>query len=191
MLYLRHELLKEQQARYGACTLLSVSLRELDCMTIWRHQDSGPMPPDSLRRISLLIPHIQQALKIYRALTLPRSTGKPPLQLLASPIPLDNRLKTNADLLLLVTDPEKTLHFPDDILHALYNFTPAESEIANGLLMGYTPEEISMLRHVSIGTVRQQIKSMLNKTGAPRQSEMLRLFITLPAPTHNPPRTNP
>lgn len=46
--------------------------------------------------------------------------------------------------------------------------------------MGYSTEEISCLRRVSVSTVRQQVKSMLNKTGTSRQSDMVRLFMALP-----------
>lgn len=115
-----------------------------------------------------------------RFLSLQRPSGKRPLQLIAAPLPEAHRQRTQADLLLLVSDPEKPANFPDDALRALYDLTPAETEIANGLLMGYSPEEISCLRRVSTGTVRQQIKSMLNKTATGRQSDMVRLFMTLP-----------
>ena len=113
-------------------------------------------------------------------LSLSRSTGRRPLQLIATPLPETHRQRSRADLLLLVTDPEKPSNFPDDALRALYDLTPAETEVANGLLMGYSPEEIGCLRRVSTGTVRQQLKSMLSKTGTSRQSEMVRLFMTLP-----------
>ena len=46
--------------------------------------------------------------------------------------------------------------------------------------MDYSAEEIACLRRVSAVTVRQQIKSMMNKTGTKRQGEMIRLFMTLP-----------
>jgi DNA-binding CsgD family transcriptional regulator len=82
--------------------------------------------------------------------------------------------------MLLVTDPESSFNFPDDALHMLYHFTPAETEIANGLLMGYSAEEIACLRRVSTATVRQQIKSILDKTGTRRQTEMVRLLMTWP-----------
>jgi DNA-binding CsgD family transcriptional regulator len=115
-------------------------------------------------------------------LAIPRPSGKRPLQFLATPLPQTHRHRANADLLLLVTDPESRSIFPDDSLHALYDFTPAEIEVANGLLMGYTPEEIASLRRVSTGTVRQQIKRMFLKTGTTRQVDMIRLFTTLPRP---------
>lgn len=113
-------------------------------------------------------------------LSLPRSSGKRPFQLIATPLPETHRERSRADLLLLVTDPERPSNLPDDALHALYDLTPAETEVANGLLMGYSPKEIACLRRVSTSTVRQQVKSMLNKTGTCRQSDMVRLFMTLP-----------
>ena len=109
-----------------------------------------------------------------------RASGKRPFQLIATPLPETHRQRSKADLLLLVTDPEKPSNFPDDMLHALYDLTPTETEVANGLLMGYSPQEIACLRRVSTGTVRQQVKSMLSKTGTNRQCDMVRLFMTLP-----------
>jgi DNA-binding CsgD family transcriptional regulator len=114
------------------------------------------------------------------ALSLPRASGRRPLQLLASPLPLERRKRSKADLVLLITDPEKAVNFPDDVLRALYGLSPAETEIANGLLTGYTLEEISILRRVSLGTVRQQLKCILSKTGTARQADLAKLLMTLP-----------
>jgi DNA-binding CsgD family transcriptional regulator len=115
-----------------------------------------------------------------RALSLERPGRRQPLQLLASPLPPASRVRSNAELVLLVTDPEEPVNYPDDVLRALYGLTPAQTDVANGLLTGYTLEEIACLRKVSIGTVRQQLKSILSKTGASRQSDLVRLLMTLP-----------
>jgi DNA-binding CsgD family transcriptional regulator len=120
------------------------------------------------------------------ALSLPRTDGRQPLQLLATPLPHTHRDRSGADLLLLVTDPERPSSFPDGVLRALYGLTPAETEVANGLLTGYSLEEIASLRSVTLGTVRIQMKSLLSKTGTSRQSELVRLLMTLP----QPPATN-
>jgi hypothetical protein len=43
-------------------------------------------------------------------------------------------------------------------------------EVANGLMMGYSADEIACLRRVYLSTVRQQIKasiSHLNRSGSP------------------------
>jgi len=67
--------------------------------------------------------------------------------------------------------------------HALrehYSLTEAETEVANGLLTGYSLEEIAALRKVQVGTVRHQVKSMMAKTGTGKQTDMVRLLMTLP-----------
>jgi DNA-binding CsgD family transcriptional regulator len=116
------------------------------------------------------------------ALSIPRNDGRQPLQLLASPLPHPHRCTSGADLLLLVTDPEKSSTFPDSVLHSLYGLTPAETEVANGLLMGYSLEEIASLRRVTLGTVRIQMKCLFSKTRTSRQGELVRLLMTLPQP---------
>lgn len=118
--------------------------------------------------------------KPAHAFSLERSSGLLPLQLLAAPLPAENREHSRADLVLLVTDPEQPVNFPDGVLRALYGLTPAQTEIANGLLTGYTLDEIACLRKVSVGTVRQQLKSIMNKTGVGRQSDLVKLLMTLP-----------
>lgn len=118
--------------------------------------------------------------KPAHAFSLERSSGLQPLQLLASPLPPGNRQHSKADLVLLVTDPGQPVNYPDGVLRALYGLTPAETEIANGLLTGYTLDEIACLRKVSIGTVRQQLKTIMSKTGVSRQSDLVKLLMTLP-----------
>jgi DNA-binding CsgD family transcriptional regulator len=254
--------------RYATVLLLTASIRRLEAISIWRTHEQGSMPPDSIRLLELLVPHVQMALEIRQvlgvaqrklagaeamadasatatflltrhgrvlhsnaaaecllrqgdalilrdgmlvttqvrfkeplrkllhdaaspvsphwkdkpahALSLHRPSSQQPLQLLASPLPPAHRNPSNADLVLLVTDPEKPVNFPDDVLHSLYGLTPAQTEIANGLLTGYTLEEIACLRRTSVGTVRQQLKSIMNKTGTNRQSDLVRLLMTLP-----------
>ena len=266
----RH-LLAPQGYRYATLVLLTVNVRRLEALSIWRSMEQGPMEEDSIRLLNLLLPHIQKALEIrnviavahqrlasaeamvdasatatflltregrvlhrnaaaelllretvalalhdgtliatearfkeplrklfqdaavpvssqwkaepVHALALHRSSGKKPLQLLASPLPPSHRDRSKADLVLLVTDPEKPLSFPDDVLRALYGLTPAQTEVANGLLTGYTLDEIATLRRVSLGTVRQQVKSILNRTGTSRQSDLIKLLMTLPQAT--------
>jgi DNA-binding CsgD family transcriptional regulator/PAS domain-containing protein len=117
-----------------------------------------------------------------RALSLNRISGLKPLQLLASPVPHERDAGPDATLLLLVTDPEKPIYLRDDLMRDHYSLTTAETEIANGLLTGYSLDEIAALRHVSVGTVRYQLKSIFGKTGTGRQSELVRLLMNLPHP---------
>ncbi|HEY5329979.1 MAG TPA: hypothetical protein VIJ79_08860 [Acidobacteriaceae bacterium] len=114
------------------------------------------------------------------ALPLPRSDGRQPMHLIASPLPQAQRNLSGADVLLLITDPERNSSFPDNVLRSLYGLTSAETEIANGLLMGYSLSEVASLRRVSTGTVRVQVKSLLSKTGTSRQSELMRVLMSVP-----------
>lgn len=114
--------------------------------------------------------------RLAKPLSLERPSGRRPLQLLASPAPGDG---TNG-ILLLATDPEKPIVLRDDVLREHYRLTKAETEVANGLLTGYSLEEIAALRKVRIGTVRDQVKTMLSKTKTAKQTEMVRLLLTLP-----------
>jgi DNA-binding CsgD family transcriptional regulator len=116
------------------------------------------------------------------AFSLPRAGGARPLQMLASPLPQALRARTGAEIVVLVTDPDSASSFPDSVLRTLYGLTAAEIELANGLLMGYSLDEIASLRHVKLGTVRVQMKSLLGKTATSRQSDLVRLLMTLPQP---------
>ena len=256
--------------RYVTAIVLTVSVRRLEVISVWRSTDQGPMDEDSNRLLNLLVPHIQKALEIRQvlgiaqerlasaeamadasstptfllnrqgclihsnaaadalvsdktslalqngvlvaadvqsrdslrtlfsrapspafapsvptpthALSLPRTDGRQPLQLIASPLPHTHRDRSGADLLLLVTDPEQSFCYPDSVLRSLYGLTLAETEIANGLLTGYSLKEIASLRRVSIGSARNQLKSILSKTSAARQSDLMRLLMALPHP---------
>ena len=267
---LYRDLLAPRGCRYATLILLTLTLRRIEIVTIWRTIDQGTMDEDCNRLLNLLFPHIQKALEIRQvlgvtqqrlagaeamadasstatflltrqgcvihsnaaadalvsdgsaltlqkgtlvatdkelrktlravflkttspvfapstpnpthALSLARTDGRQPLQLLATPLPQTHRRSSGADLLLLVTDPQRSSSFPDSVLRALYGLTPAETEVANGLLMGYSLEEIASLRHVALGTVRIQMKSLLSKTETSRQSEFVRLLMTLPQP---------
>jgi DNA-binding CsgD family transcriptional regulator len=114
-----------------------------------------------------------------RPLLLHRPSGSQPLILQASPLPADPSFGAGS-VLLLVTDPELPIHPADDVMQALYSFTPAEVEIANGLITGYSLQEIAALRQVSTGTVRGQVKSIFVKTGCGSQSDLVRLLTRLP-----------
>ncbi len=114
------------------------------------------------------------------AMLLHRDNGaRKALQLVVSPVQRDTRARTPG-VMVLVTDPETEICFPDTVLKGLYGLTPAEAEVANAYLTGYTSDEIALLRGVSLSTVRSQLNVLLQKTGTRRQSDLMRLLLTLP-----------
>jgi DNA-binding CsgD family transcriptional regulator len=114
--------------------------------------------------------------RVPMPLSLARPSGRRPLQLLASFVPG----REDRSILLLVTDPEEPVFLRSEVLREHYGFTEAETQVTNGLLTGYSLEEIAAFRKVKIGTVRDQVKSMLAKTKTGKQAEMVRLLLTLP-----------
>lgn len=64
-------------------------------------------------------------------------------------------------------------------LIANFALTPAEVDIAKLLLVGMRSEEIAVLRRRSKGTVRQQIKTIMEKTEATTQVALVTLLISL------------
>lgn len=114
------------------------------------------------------------------AIALERRSGKRPLQVLVTPFRNGDPYRSLSRVLVLATDPEKVVHFPDAVLRALYDLTPAETEIANGLLTGFSLDEVASLRRVSVATVRSQMKSLLGKTDTRRQGDLVRLLASLP-----------
>jgi DNA-binding CsgD family transcriptional regulator len=267
---LYRDLLAPLFCRYATLLLLTLTMRRIEVVTIWRTFDQGPMDEECNEFLNLLFPHIQKALEIRqvlgvahqrlagaeattnasptatflltrqgrlvhhnaaadalisggsafqlrndvlvgtnvqtkemlramlliatspafapstpiqpRAFAVPRSDGHLPLHFMVTPMSLTLRKTTGAELMLFVTEPEKSFSFPDSVLHSLYGLSLAETEVANGMLMGYSLEEIARLRKVKLGTVRIQVKSLLSKTRTSRQSELVRLLMTLPSP---------
>lgn len=77
-----------------------------------------------------------------------------------------------ADLLLittLVTTPNAPL---TTVLTGLFDLTPAEAKIARGIAIGRTVEELAAASGVSPLTARNQLRSVMMKTGTSRQAEL-------------------
>jgi DNA-binding CsgD family transcriptional regulator len=60
---------------------------------------------------------------------------------------------------------------------ALFDLTPAEARVASTFVEGGSPQEIAAGLGTSVETVRTHLKSILQKTGTHRQSELMRLLV--------------
>jgi DNA-binding CsgD family transcriptional regulator len=139
---------------------------------------------DALRALLLKTAEAQEKpisdSRLETTITVQPKSDRHPLYLLAVPLERADRHRSGADVMLLISDPGSPITVPHEILQSIYGLTPALADVANGLLKGYSLEYIARLRHVSIGTVRQQLKSILSKTGTVRQSDLVRLLLSLP-----------
>lgn len=78
--------------------------------------------------------------------------------------------------LLLITPVSSERTPPLDLMRSLFDLTPAEAKVAQGLATGKTLEEIAAASGVSINTVRNQLRRVLEKTGCARQAELTALL---------------
>jgi DNA-binding CsgD family transcriptional regulator len=69
-----------------------------------------------------------------------------------------------------------------EYLHAAFSLTPAETRIALALADGMTLEQIAVHAHVSLATVRTQLKQVFAKTGVHRQADLVRFVGTMSMP---------
>jgi DNA-binding CsgD family transcriptional regulator len=79
-----------------------------------------------------------------------------------------------AAIALTLTSPSQDADIPLEALMQLFGLTPTEAGVVAALANGSTAEQYAQRRGVSIGTVRVQLKHIHVKTGARRQSELIR-----------------
>jgi len=65
-------------------------------------------------------------------------------------------------------------------MRAMFELTSAEVKLVNEIVSGATLGEISKNRHVSLNTLRTQLKSIFSKTSTSRQADLVRLVLTSP-----------
>lgn len=82
-----------------------------------------------------------------------------------------------AILVLMKSSTAPTAATP--LLQALFDLSPAEADVAALIAAGTTPSEIAMRSGRSVNTVRNQLKSVLAKTGCKRQADVARLLAQL------------
>jgi DNA-binding CsgD family transcriptional regulator len=116
-------------------------------------------------------------------LQLDRPAGRRPLSLLIAPLSQDK-----ADLnfrqpsaLIFITDPELKMEPGESVMQRLYRLTPTEARLTMLLTQGKSLAEASAELRVTHNTTRTHLKRIFQKTGARRQSELVKLLLNSPA----------
>lgn len=86
---------------------------------------------------------------------------------------------TQATSLLVVTPVDRAKVPTAGVLQGLFDLTPAEARVARGIGEAQSIDGIAKSLGISRETVRSQLKSVLSKTGAGRQVELVRLLAGL------------
>ncbi len=80
-------------------------------------------------------------------------------------------------VIVCVNDPQAGAQLSEEMLRALFGLTRAEARVAIAITRGETSRQAASTLGVSVHTVRNQLQSVLEKTGASRQSELVALLM--------------
>lgn len=130
-----------------------------------------------LNALLMVSPAEEKMLKITH------SSGRSCVWLIRVPMLLEGNAPPDARrpaIALMIHDPAEldTLDFKG--FAKVHGLTPAEARITNLLLEHMSLPPISQELGVSINTVRSQLRSILEKTGARRQAELVRMLSSWP-----------
>jgi DNA-binding CsgD family transcriptional regulator len=121
-----------------------------------------------------------EAQPMTEALCVHRGGDHRPLHLWAVPLLRESSSMlvraSQADVMVIVIDPELSMAPPIEALKALYGLTEAEARLTSGLLHGERLEDYGAGAGISINTARTHLKSVFAKTDTDRQAELMRLL---------------
>lgn len=123
---------------------------------------------------------IDKAANVRTGFLCPRPSGLRAFRIVVLPA----GFAAHAGAILKIDDPE--LAPPPSAMAALqsaYGLSAMESALAEGLLAEQSIAQIAANRNVSRETVKTQLKSLFNKTGVTRQSELVKLLANFPRAT--------
>jgi DNA-binding CsgD family transcriptional regulator len=84
---------------------------------------------------------------------------------------------SGATALLVVTPVEAPAAPTTGVLQALFDLSPAEARVAQGVAQGSSLDELAGLLGVSKETLRTQLRGVFAKTGTARQAELVALLL--------------
>jgi DNA-binding CsgD family transcriptional regulator len=115
------------------------------------------------------------------AMLVTRKPPQRPLQVVVSPFCPGSLLnEPQATALIQFSDPFAVPKSRGAILQALYQLTAAESRLADALLQGLEVRDAAEALGITFETARFHLKRVFAKTGVGRQTELIRLMLSLP-----------
>jgi DNA-binding CsgD family transcriptional regulator len=90
-------------------------------------------------------------------------------------------LHARAEVLVLVSVPQAQRAVTARQLMQLFSLTQAEARLAHALARGWSVDEYARVQGLGLPTVRTQVRSVLDKTGAARQQDLVRMLALLPS----------
>lgn len=116
------------------------------------------------------------------ALSCARPSGRRPLSVVVKPLRRHGQPERPGLAAVFVTDPEQEVAAQAEDFAGLYGLTPAEARLASRLVRGMSPAQAASALGLTVNTVRTHLKRIFSKTETRRQSDLVRLLLTGPAP---------
>lgn len=138
---------------------------------------SNPAADESLQRLLRRALDPGAAADEVADVALARPAPLPPLRVKALPLRQGrHRLAPLLpEVLIVIDDAEPPAPAPIDRVARSHSLTAAETALLAALVDGVTLADFADRRGISVHTARNQLKAVFQKTGARRQSELLRL----------------
>lgn len=116
---------------------------------------------------------------VVEAMRVKRPSGRADLGIIVRSVPLSawSEGKQCPTVVIFISDPEQQSSAPQEIVRALFDFTPAETQLAMLLANGLTLDEASEELGISRNTSRAHLRSTFSKTGVTRQTMLVRLIL--------------
>ncbi|SAI42110.1 transcriptional regulator [Bordetella ansorpii] len=154
---------------------------------------------DRMGRTRFVLPKIQRILRQAcgldgpvrsAAVQLPDGRGSSTVLMIALPLPeaqAEARALYGRAAMLVVLGAGLSTNMPRAVLQSVFHLTPAEIRLLSLLARQDSLREAAETLSVSHETARTQLKSILHKTGARRQQELMRLTTELGLLPDDPP----
>lgn len=115
------------------------------------------------------------------AMLVSRASSRPPLRLVALPFAVEGSIGCDRPcVIIFVSDPSTRMKPRGKVLRTLYGLTPAEARVADRLAEGHDVKTVASHLGITLETTRFHLKRVLSKTGTHRQTELMRLVLSLP-----------
>jgi DNA-binding CsgD family transcriptional regulator len=115
------------------------------------------------------------------ALSISRNGTQSPLHVAILPVPENRKsMVVNSCSLVFVSDPTASPKSRAAFMRMLYGLTPTESRVADLLLEGLEVRTVAERLGITLETARFHLKRVLAKTDTRRQTELMRLMLSLP-----------
>lgn len=137
--------------------------------------------------LDLLEPVLREVMASgeYRAMAVERPSGRPAFRCLLSRLWRDvgdglPNLLASPRIACYVTDPDRALEAPAELLQRLFGLTPGEARLVEAIVSGSSLAEAAESLGIRESTARDRLKGVFRKTATGSQTELVRTVLTSP-----------